>query len=136
MTVCVAVISVDSAVLGMSDRMLTAGDVQFQPSSSKIWQLTNSITMMVAGDIGTQTEIHADVVKSVTSALTQQPKEWLRVETVAEYYRHAYFGLQRRRAERRILEPLGLNTHSFLARQSSMDTDLVSKRHGVNEFSE
>jgi hypothetical protein len=50
-------------VMGMSDRMLTAGDVQFQPPSSKIWALTNSITMMAAGDIGTQSEIHTEVMK-------------------------------------------------------------------------
>src|ERR1700733_1115505 len=127
MTVCVAVIAADTVVIGMSDRMLTAGDVQFQPSSSKILQGSHSIVMMAAGDIGTQTEIHTDIVKRVSSTLADSPKEWLRVEAVAEWYRQAYFDLQRRRAERRILGPLGLDSESFLGRQSSMDRDLVSK---------
>jgi hypothetical protein len=127
MTVCVAVIAADNIVMGMSDRMLTAGDVQFQPSSSKIWPLTNSVTMMAAGDIGTQNEVHTDLVQRVTAALADNPKEWVRVETVTEWYRQAYFRLQRRRAERRILEPLGLDSETFLSRQSSMHADLVSK---------
>jgi 20S proteasome alpha/beta subunit len=62
MTVCVAVIAHSKdVVLGMSDRMLTAGDVQFQASTSKIWPVTNSIVMMAAGDIGTQNEIHTEL---------------------------------------------------------------------------
>jgi hypothetical protein len=126
-TVCVAVIAWGNVVMGMSDRMLTAGDVQFQPSSSKIWQITNSIAMMAAGDIGTQTEVFMEVLKRVNAAIDETPKVWVRVETVAEYYRLEYFRLQRRRAERRILEPLGLDSETFLARQSSMDSDLVSK---------
>jgi hypothetical protein len=127
MTVCVAVIAADAAVLGMSDRMLTAGDVQFQPSSSKIWPVTSSIVMMAAGDIGTQNEIHADILKRVSTFLADNPGQWVRVGDVAEWYREYYFDLQRRRAERRILGPLGLNSESFLARQSSLHPDLVSK---------
>jgi hypothetical protein len=126
MTVCIAAIADSSMIGGMSDRMLTAGDVQFQPSASKIWRLTNSIAMMVSGDIGTQSEIYADVLTQVHHTLGPSPSHWLRVETVVELYRQAYFRLQRRRAEQEILAPLGLDSESFLARQASMDAGFVS----------
>jgi hypothetical protein len=127
MTVCVAVICANNMVCGVSDRMLTAGNVQFQPSSSKIWLFTSSIAMMSAGDVGTQTEIYNDVMKEVTSRLSANSQTWLRVEEVVEFYRLAYFRLQRRRAERAILEPLGLDSDTFLARQASMGPEFVSK---------
>jgi hypothetical protein len=126
-TVCVAVICANSMVMGMSDRMLTAGDVQFQPSTSKIWNLTTSIVMMSSGDVGTQSDIYTDVHKRVTAELRRNPSVWLRVETVAEYYRLSYFSLQRRRAEAQILGPLGLDSESFLIRQTSMEPDFVAK---------
>jgi hypothetical protein len=107
--------------------MLTAGDVQFQPSSSKIWQLTNSICMMSAGDIGLQTEIFTQMQKAIAIAIKAAPTEWQRVEDMAELYRKAYFEIKRRRAEREILTPFGLDSDSFLSRQTAMHSDLVSK---------
>lgn len=55
MTVCVAAISQSSTgtglmITGASDRMLTAGDIEFEPEQSKIQPLTNSIALMLAGD--------------------------------------------------------------------------------------
>lgn len=127
MTVCVAAIFDGNMVCGMSDRMLTAGDVQFQPSSSKIWEITKSIVMMSSGDVGLQTEIYSQVKKIVDNSIKEKPDDWFRVEDVAELYRQAYFSLKKRRAEKEILIPLGLDSHSFLTRQRGMDSELVSK---------
>ena len=127
MTVCIAAICDASMIIGMSDRMLTAGDIQFQPSSSKIWQITSSIAMMAAGDVGLQTEIWTQVRKSVNTRIQEKPGEWFRVEEVAALYRAAYFNLKRHRAEMEILAPLGLDSDSFLTRQKVMDAELVSK---------
>ena len=126
-TVCIAAICDTSMLLGMSDRMLTAGDIQFQPPSSKIWEITKSIVMMAAGDVGLQTEIWTQVRKSVDVRIQEKPNDWFRVEEVADLYRAAYFNLKRRRAEMEILAPLGLDSTSFLTQQKSMDAELVSK---------
>jgi hypothetical protein len=126
MTVCVAVICGGNMVCGMSDRMLTAGDVQFQPSSSKIWVITRSIVMMSAGDIGLQTEIYTEVMKVVSEKVTANPTDWLRVEYVADLCRHAYFEIRRKRAEKQILLPLGLTDQTFLTSQKTMEPGLVS----------
>jgi hypothetical protein len=69
-TVCVAAmgqfpldaqLTLGPLVVGASDRMITAGDVQFEPQQTKIAQLTSSLALMVAGDTDLQTEIIADV---------------------------------------------------------------------------
>jgi hypothetical protein len=45
-------------IVAAADRMLTAGDVQFEPSAgTKIFTLSSSIFMMTAGDAALQAEI-------------------------------------------------------------------------------
>jgi hypothetical protein len=82
MTVCIAVICANSMVMGMSERMLAAGDVQFQPSTSKTRDLTTSIVMMSSGDAGTRSEIFNDAHK-------QAADELRRNSTTAN---HSWFG--------------------------------------------
>src|SRR5581483_4200668 len=57
MTVCVAAITEINTLIGISDRMMTAGDVEFEPEQSKIWPLTKYIVAMVAGDFALQVDI-------------------------------------------------------------------------------
>jgi hypothetical protein len=64
-TVCIAARS-ENTIVGASDRMLTAGDIQFEPSAgTKIFGLSQSLFMMTAGDSAVQAEItqmvHAEV---------------------------------------------------------------------------
>ena len=56
-TVCIAA-RAETLIVGTSDRMLTSGDVQFEPSAGmKLIPLTNSLFMMTAGDAGLQAQI-------------------------------------------------------------------------------
>ena len=126
MTVCIAAICDNSVVVGMSDRMLTWGDIQFQPSTSKIWVLTNSIVMMSAGDVGLQTDIYLAVRRYIAERLEAEPTRWLQVREVAEQYRAAYFNIKNQRAEKAILGSMGLTRETFIANQRTMDPGLVS----------
>src|ERR1700722_2346062 len=83
-TVCVAALSEFGAVLGASDRMITAGDVQFEPDQGKIWELTTSIAVMTAGDSALQTEILQDVYQHVAKRIGTDPKDWWLLKDVAE----------------------------------------------------
>jgi hypothetical protein len=66
MTVCIAA-RAERIVIGATDRMLTAGDVQFEPSAgSKIILLSSSIFMMTAGDAALQAEISGMVLKEIS----------------------------------------------------------------------
>jgi hypothetical protein len=80
MTVCVATISESRNIIGISDRMITYGDIQFEPNTSKIVPITKSIIAMTAGDLAFQTEILNNVTKIINNSDTQS------VEDVANIY--------------------------------------------------
>jgi hypothetical protein len=56
-TVCVAAMCAENILIGASDRMLTAGDVEFEPDTAKIYSLSNSAVAMIAGEASLQIEI-------------------------------------------------------------------------------
>ena len=67
MTICVALVCENGGtILGASDRMLTAGNVQFNPPASKTYAVTTSIAFMVAGDMSIQAEIIAEVREKIS----------------------------------------------------------------------
>ena len=68
MTVCIAAIA-GKTVIGASDRLVTAGDVQFEPSRPKIRALTNSVVVMTAGDAWLQAEVLDGVTADVQAAV-------------------------------------------------------------------
>ena len=91
MTVCVAAIS-QLTIVGASDRMLTSGDIEFEPPISKLHNLTESICIMIAGDISLQAEILYSVMKDVEAA----PENW-RVSEVANMYYNSFEQIRRTR---------------------------------------
>lgn len=125
MTVCVAAVSDRSTVVGVSDRMLTAGDVEFEPAQAKMWPFSSAVIGLVAGDFTVQAEILAVVDSEIKRRIAANPDEWVPVKQVAELYCKRYRELLRSRAEATILHPLGLDLNSFLAKQSEMNPNLV-----------
>jgi hypothetical protein len=64
----------DDVIVAAADRMLTSGDVQFEPSAgTKIFSLTNSIFMMTAGDAALQAEITGMVSREIVGRIAQEP---------------------------------------------------------------
>lgn len=70
MTVCVAAIS-HQTIIGASDRMLTAGNIEFEPPIAKLHNLTKSICIMIAGDVALQADILHSVIREVEKTRTQ-----------------------------------------------------------------
>lgn len=126
MTVCIAAICQPGMVLGASDRMLTAGDIQFEPDREKIFALTTSIVAMTAGDASLQDELMAKLKGEIERRIETE-KRWLTVQEVAELYGQYFAEVKSKKAETAILSPLGLRTSSFLAQQSGMLPSLVEK---------
>lgn len=124
MTVCIAAIA-GKSVIGASDRLVTAGDVQFEPSRPKIRALTNSVVVMTAGDAWLQAEVLDGVTADVQAAVHADPHEWLTVREIADLYCDRWSDIKRHRAEHAILKPLGLTTKAFLEQQSSMEDETV-----------
>jgi hypothetical protein len=132
-TVCVAAIcdaATTPVVVGVSDRMLTAGDVQFEPEQGKIRFLTNSIVVMLSGDSAIQEDILQGASAEVVSRVTANPEAWLRVSDAADIYSRHSSAERLKRAEIAILAPLGLTHDSFIARQKEMSPGLVKQLAG------
>ena len=128
MTICVAAMCDGPrapCIIGAADRMITAGDIEFEPEQPKINYLTSAISVMVAGDSALQTEIIRRVAQDVTARITAEPKNWWKVEDVADLYSRYCKKARLKIAENGILAPLGLDHEAFIVRQKQMDSDLV-----------
>ncbi|HEX7727504.1 MAG TPA: hypothetical protein VF392_00600 [Terracidiphilus sp.] len=124
MTVCIAAIFENFGIVGASDRMLTAGDVQFEPSVPKVRFWTSSIASLIAGDANMQAEI-ATSVKLETDDLIKQATAWIKVQDIAELYKRKCDLAIRRRAEERILAPFGLTLPDFMRGQKDFSPEFV-----------
>ncbi len=126
MTVCLAAICQwlnVPIVVGCSDRMLTSGDIQFQPPASKIYGITKSIYALVAGDAGVHSEVFPKVAERVNALIQTKPKEWVKVETVASFYGEEVLNYKKRTLSRLVLEPLGLTWSTFITRQKDFSPE-------------
>jgi len=112
-------------VFGASDRMLTGRDVEFEPSQTKIFGLTRSIAILVAGDTAMQIEVLHKVRADVKARVQAEPDNWWNVSDVADLYSRYYNEARSKRSENAILAPLGLNRTSYLDRQQQLSSDLV-----------
>ena len=124
MTVCIAARS-GTALFLVSDRILTSGDVQFEPPAGKIIFVTSCIAVMAAGDSAFHHELMTDVWKEVAQVIERKPEEWIGVRHVVDMYINYRNMAKRKRSEASILAPLGLNHSSFLDQQRTMSDDLV-----------
>jgi hypothetical protein len=107
--------------------MVTAGDVEFEPPHKKIFSLTSSIAVMVAGDTAIQSEILMKVQEIVNIRIQSEPSNWWRVSDVAELYRRCYNEVRALKSEQKLLAPLGLTHDTFIARQQELLPALVTQ---------
>src|SRR5713101_692573 len=78
-TVCIAAICDSSSVVVAADRMMSAGDIEFESTAenvdenavSKIVRITTSIVVMTAGDTAFQTEAMHHVSSVVQKRVTE-----------------------------------------------------------------
>lgn len=110
-----------------SDRMLTAGDIQFEPPVPKMYILTPSMAVMFSGDANFHSEVLQDLIAEVKRRVAAAPDDWLKVKDVADLYVHYRNAAKRRRADAIILAPLGLDLTSFLERQGTLNSDLANR---------
>ena len=129
MTVCIAAKCMDGTnpfIFCLSDRMVTAGDIQFQPPAPKVIAVTSSIVVMTSDeDAALHAEILQDIAFDIHARVSKAPDQWLDVEIVGELYLKHRGEAKRRRAERDILFPLGLTSESFVAQQQSMADSFI-----------
>src|SRR5882757_576609 len=99
----------DPIIIGASDRMVTAGDIEFEQEQKKIFILTKSVSIMVAGDLTIQADILHKVIARKNDQLREYPNEWLGVKMVADWFYEELAEITRKRAAQAILHPLHLD---------------------------
>lgn len=114
------------AVLCASDRMITSGDIQFEPPALKIYPLTVSIVMLTAGDSAAQTDIVQGVRLAIYLRL-ESDKSWISVKEVADFVSQETASFVANRAARTVLQPLGLIFQTFVANQTGMRTEFFDR---------
>jgi len=106
------------AVLTASDRMMTAGDIQYEPYQTKVCFLRRSVLLLVAGDM----VIHSQAVRRMQRKLLSEPSD--NVEAIACEYGQFISDIRRKQASTMYLSPLGLDEQSFL-QQNNMNQQLI-----------
>lgn len=124
MTVCVACIATYQGfpvIVGASDRMVTAGDLEFEPPHSKIYTFNDAVAAVFAGDVTDHQTIFRESQRRAASERVTDAKG------IAEIYADVLATLRRRRTEIRVLTPLGLTTETFISRQQEMSERFVDE---------
>lgn len=126
-TVCIAALinwiypnkEIGRAVITVADRMLTSGDIEYEPAQLKVSFLRKRIIVLVAGDI----TIHSEALTIVGKTLASSPED--DVEIIADLYAAALKTIKNNRAASEYLSPLNLDTTSFILQQKHMSSNLV-----------
>jgi hypothetical protein len=91
----------------ISDRMITAGDVQYEPRQRKAAEIAPNVLLAIAGDYSIHSQAIKDTHKQLRGNVKPDPYD------VALIYGRAIQAIKRRQAEDLYLSPLGLNTRYF-----------------------
>jgi hypothetical protein len=106
-------------VICASDRMITAGDVQFQPDQAKTYPLTRSIIMLISGDGASQMEA-LPLIKSAVTKRLEHDDTWIGIREMAVMASGEIVGMFKERVDRTVLAPHGLTRAQFLTSQAQM----------------
>jgi 20S proteasome alpha/beta subunit len=124
MTVCIAALcrvpgSSVWGIVGASDRMITTGDIEFEPPQRKVYNFTDHVIALVSGDMAAQISICTATLASITAAAATE------VAQIADHYSAALSTYRRKQAERDVLLPLGFTLESFHERQRDLAPALL-----------
>ncbi len=125
-TICIASMSVFELdnynypmLITATDRMLTSGDIQFEPYQTKVATLHTGILALVAGDASFQISVVNDTFDLLEGEVD------VTVKRAAEVYSEVFSRYRREQAELKYLSPLGLTIESFFQNQKHMSQETI-----------
>jgi hypothetical protein len=126
-TVCIAAIANWNGplVIGATDSMLTAGDIEFEPPKSKMYLFNESgICALIAGESTAQIAI-CDKVRDEIAAC---PSAFTTCESVAHEYGKQLTSYRLKEMESQILRPAGLDFATFASQQHDLVHEFVLRK--------
>jgi 20S proteasome alpha/beta subunit len=125
MTVCIAAIcnyhTPHPFVVGACDRMITIGDIEYEPDQTKLVQVASHAVILIAG----QMRLHATACKEIFKRFHAAIGHSILIKEIAELYANEFAAFRRYNAERAILSPLNMTFDQFVNNQSGMSGDFV-----------
>jgi hypothetical protein len=127
MTVCIAAAcrwlypdnSWGPAIVLVSDRMMTAGDIEYEPPRAKICFFRPHVLILVAGELSA----HTESLEGITAGFAGAPAS---AYEIASAYGQRIAGFRRRRAESMYLSPLGFTLDTFSEYQARMVPNIAA----------
>jgi 20S proteasome alpha/beta subunit len=110
-----------TAALTASDRMITAGNVVYEPRQQKISFMTPHTIVLVAGNM----VLHSEALRATQNQIRGRPDT--SPSNIALIYGRAIQAIKQREAEGLFLAPLGLNTDTFMGQQKDMSDSFVRR---------
>jgi hypothetical protein len=123
-TVCIAAVcnighDGPVCVIAAADRMITIGDIEYEPAQTKTVFFASGTVGLFAGDMQLHAAVVPKVHERIKEALAEDPHN-IDVCQIADFYAEEFAYYRRSLAEREVLVPRGLNFDRFLARQATM----------------
>lgn len=103
-----------------SDRMITAGDVQYEPQQTKVAYVSNTL-IVIAGDYSLHSQVVRRTLDNFYKKHNPAPLD------VALFYGRAIQSIKQRYAEDIYLSPLGLNLDTFHAQQKDFAEPFLNR---------
>lgn len=135
MTVCVATIA-QGAVFGACDRMITSGDIEFEPDGArKLLWFTPSMVVLWAGDAAFQAEVLQQVHRVIGRRVAERPDDWWNVADVVAEYVTAWRAAKTKRAENDVLGPIGLTIERLQSGDHGFSDEVVVQiLHALSDY--
>jgi 20S proteasome alpha/beta subunit len=129
LTVCIAAIfvwkygenDIGRAIVTMSDRQITAHDIEYEPATTKACFITPHTVILIAGDYSTHSEAIVRTQRQLAAQAETDPGR------IANIYAGHVKAVKADQAARLYLSPIWLDHDSFLARQKELAPDLLNK---------
>jgi hypothetical protein len=112
---------IGKAIITMSDRQMTAGDVEYEPMHLKMSFVTPRVIVLVAGDLPTHSEALSRMLDQLRAVPEANPG------VIAEMYAAFIREIKFRYAVQKYLGPLGLDQESFYASQKNFAPDFRTR---------
>lgn len=124
MTVCIAAVCASShpegpIVITAADRMITIGEIEYEPAQTKTVYFASQTVGLLAGDMQLHAAVVPRVMKRVREAMHDNPQN-INVVEIADFYAEEFGYYRRAMAEKEILVPRGMNFDRFFSKQSVM----------------
>ncbi len=107
------------AAIVISDRMITVGDIQYEPNQVKFGALCDNVFLSIAGDYALHSQAFKETRSHLKGRKTASPYD------VATIYGRCIQRIKHKEAEDLYLAPLGMNMDTFISQQRELSETFV-----------